>query len=49
MMGESFPWTGWSLPVDGSDLPLPRVQVPKRTSDGSDTNILLSGFESIDK
>ena len=49
MMREPFPWTGWSLPVYSSNLPLPRVQVPKRTSDGSDTNILLPGFGPIDK
>ena len=49
MVGESLPGTGWSLPFDSSELPLPRVQVPKRTSDGSDTNILLPGFEPIDK
>ena len=49
MVGEPLTGAGWSLPVDSSELPLPRVQVPKRTSDGSDTNILLPGFQPFDK
>ena len=49
MMREPFTGSGWSLPVDGSNLPLPRVQVPERTCDGGDADIFLSGFGPIDK